>query len=259
MVKLKAKEILFSVCFFLGITSSVCALDLEKAKIYFLSGDYKSAIAEGEKLLSNYGRTSQSDELYYILGLSYLKDGNYLRASDIFEIILAEFKDSKFKEEAKLGLADTYLLRGDLNKAQDYYEELLNTSNAGLKARLYYRLSQVGFKKGDTAQGQEYLDKLKKDFPANPELRLNKDLSAFSDSPSGFYYTVQVGSFSNSANAKNLMQALIQKGYSAYIEETNSGSAPSYRVRVGKLSSRQEAVNLENKLSQEGYPTKVCP
>jgi len=53
------------------------------------------------------------DELYYLLSLSYLKDGNYLRASDIFEIILREFKGSRFKEDALLALGDTYFLRGD--------------------------------------------------------------------------------------------------------------------------------------------------
>jgi len=260
MIKLQAKKILFGISLLLCLTSQVYALDLDRLKIYFLKGEYKSAISEGEKLLANYGRSSQSDELYYMLGLSYLKDDNYLRASDIFEIILTEFKDSRFKEEARLGLGDTYLVRGDLNKAEEYYRYLLGDNpQTKLKAQLYYRMSQVGFKKGDTAQGKEYLDKLRNGFPANPELKLNKDLCLLSDSPSGFYYTVQVGCFSNSANARNLTEALIQKGYAAYIEETNSSAAASYRVRVGKLSSRQEAVNLENKLSREGYPTKICP
>jgi outer membrane protein assembly factor BamD (BamD/ComL family) len=236
------------------------ALDLDKIKTYFLAGDYKSAIAEGEKLLAAGGRSSQSDELYYLLGLSYLKDGNYLRSSDIFEIILTEFSQSNFKEQAKLGLADTYFLRVDYAKAEGYYKELLaNNPNTGMKAALYYRLSQVGFKKGDTAQGKDYLDKLKSEFPQNPELLSNKDLYPFAASPSGIYYTVQVGAFANQNNAKNLLQKLIQSGYLAYIEETTLAGQASYRVRVGKSLSRQEMVNLESKLSGEGYPTKICP
>ena len=138
-------------------------LNIDKVKICFLSGDYKSAISEGEKALANYsGHPAYLDELYYILGLTYLKDGNYLRASDIFEIILKEFRNSTFKDEAKLGLGDTYFLRGDYDKAQRYYEELLNSnSRTKLKAQLYYRFSQIGLQKGDTQAAREYLDKLK--------------------------------------------------------------------------------------------------
>lgn len=245
----------------LRFTFNCYALNLDMLKIYFLSGDYNSAILEGEKILSSYGQSSLDlDELYYFLGLSYLKDGNYLRASDIFEIILKEFKESNFKEEAKLGLGDTCFLKGDFIKAEEYYKELINSNpHTKLKAYAYYRLSQIGFKKGDTKLAKEYLDKLKQDFPASLELKLNKDLHIISDYPSGLYYTVQVGSFSRIANANNLTQKLIQNGYPAYIEEASFQGITSYRVRVGKLRLRQEALDLENKLSGEGYPTKIYP
>jgi len=253
--------ILFLFAFYLLFVYKSYALNLDKVKVYFLEGDYKSAILEGEKILASYRQASDLDELYYILGLSYLKDGNFLRASDIFEIILKEFKNSTFKEEAKLGLGDTYFLRGGYGQAEGHYKELIdNNPRTKLKAQVYYRLSQIGFKKGDTQQGKEYLDKLKQDSPVSPELKLNKDLYAAANSFSGFYYTVQVGSFSSSINAKNLTQKLIEEGYAAYIEEVSSSDGKSiYRVRVGKLTSRWEAIELEKKLSGEGYPTKICP
>lgn len=235
------------------------ALNLEKAKIYFLSGDYSSCIKEGERILAGSSYSPDIDELYYILGLSYLKDENFLRASDIFEIILKEFKNSPFRDEAQLGLGDTYFLKGDFVKAGDCYRELMNNNpSTKLKAQAYYRLSQVGYKQGDSGQGKEYLDKLKQDFPFSPELKLSQDLSLPSD-PSGLYYTVQVGAFSNPTNARNLTQRLIQNGYPAYIEELASGGNISYRVRVGKLQLRQEVLALEKKLASEGYPTKVYP
>jgi tetratricopeptide (TPR) repeat protein len=236
------------------------ALNLEQVKSYFLEGDYKAAILEGEKLIAQYNHSANADELYYILALSYLKDGNYLRASDIFEIILNEFKNSKFREEAKLGLGDTYFLRNDFVKAQDIYKDLLNSNHsADIKGILYYRLSQTGFKTGNIQQGKEYMDKLNLDFPLNLESKLNKDICFLPDSTSGLYYTVQVGSFSNSVNAKNLVQRLSHNDYPAYIEEVTLQCKTSYRVRVGKLRSRQEAENLEKRLTQEGYPTKICP
>ncbi|MFA5145684.1 MAG: SPOR domain-containing protein [Candidatus Omnitrophota bacterium] len=241
----------------LSFTPLSYALNLDKAKSYILEGDYKSAISEGERLLA---QDVSSDELYYILGISYLKDGNFLRASDIFEIILREFKGSAFSDEAKLGLGDTYFLRGDFVKAEGYYKDLINSNpHTRLKAQAYYRLSQAGYKSGNTQQGQEYLDKLKQDFPLNIESSLNKDLCLIADSPSAAYYTIQVGSFANITNARNLTEKLIQKGYPAYMEESSSKGQKSYRVRVGKSALLQEISVLENKLSREGYPTKICP
>ncbi len=247
-------------CLGFGV-STAYALNLDKLKIYFLQGDYKSAITEGEKIIASSGQSYGVDELYYILGLSYLKDENLLRASDIFEIILREFKESRFKEQAKLGASDAYFLRGDFDKAQGYLFDLMETNpDSKFKAQIFYRLSQIGFKKGDTQQGKEYLERLKQEFPLNTEARLDKDTYNFSNISSGFYYTVQVGSFSNSANARALTEKLIQKGYPATIEEVNlEGGGKSYRVRAGKFTTRTEAVNLENKLIQEGYPTKICP
>lgn len=255
-----SKKILLSLFILLALTAYAYSLNLDKIKIYFLKGDYREAIAEGEKLLAKSPHSKVEDELYYILGLSYLKEGNLLRASDIFEIVMKEFKDSKFEEEAILGLGDTYLLKGDLEKAQWYYEELVrNRPHSKLLAQAYSRLSQIGFKKGDRGQGKEYMDKLRHDFPLNPESKMDADLPVFQDGLLEVYYTVQVGSFSNSRNAKNLSQILLNKGYAAYIEEINSSGKTTYKVRVGKLRLRKEAVDLEKRLTQEGYPTKIFP
>lgn len=230
--------------------------DIEGVKLNFLKGDYKSAILEGEKILGSSKDFAGCDELYYFMGLSYLKDGNALRATDIFEIIINEFPESRFREASRLSLGDAYLSLRDLAKAEKAYEGLLGDSpSAKSKPALYYRLAQVGFKKGDNALAKEYLDKLKKEFPLSPEARADNEFI----SSAGIYYTVQVGSFSSSSNAGNLMQKLIREGYPAYTEELKEGLKVSYRVRVGKFDKREEAADLENKLTQSGYPTRIFP
>jgi tetratricopeptide (TPR) repeat protein len=253
---------LFFLSFLLSLLSFSFAfgMNLEGVKVHLLEGDYKAAILEGEKLLAGSSRGNQSDELYYLLGLSYLKDGNYLRASDIFEIVINEFGDSKFKQEAKMGLGDTYFLRGDFAKAQsNYCALLLEDPGSKLKACLYYRLSQTGFKSSNAEQGNEYLNKLKNEFPQNAELISSQDICLISASSSEMFYTVQVGCFSSNANADNLLKKLVEKSYPAYIENASIAGSTSYRVRVGKVKTRQEVLELESKLSQEGYPTKVFP
>lgn len=234
------------------------ALNLDTIKSDILKGDYKAAIVEGERVLAASGQAAGLDELYYLLGLSYLKDGNYLRASDIFEIILKEFKNSRFSDEARLGLGDTYFLRGNFSRAEEYYKELLAVNpNTEFKAQIYSRLSQTGFKRGDTRQGNDYLGKLRT-LSLNLESKSPNNI----DLPQGqgpVYYTVQVGFFSKPLNAENLKNKLVREGYPAYIEKFTSGTKTSYRLRVGKFNARQEALEMERKLSRQGYPTKVFP
>ena len=247
--------ILFVLCCFANRNNF--AADLRGIRGYFLSGDYKTAIEEGEKALAGLDKPNVNlDELYYILGLSYMKEGNYLRASDIFEIILKEIKNSALRNDAQLALGDTYFMQADYAHAQICYEELLKESQDTKFAPLiYYRLSKISFKNGDSERARGYLDRLKRDYPSGAETALNKDIYAATD----IYYTVQVGSFSGMTNARNLTKRLIDKGYPAYLEESDSRDKVSYRVRVGRARLRQEALDLEKKLSQDGYPTRIYP
>ncbi len=253
----------FKIAMFLGVFLTfglfrAYALDLNKLKVCFLSGDYKAAITEGEKILANADRKAKGlDEMYLILGLSYLKDGNILRASDIFEIIINEFKGSGFREEAELGLADTYFLRENYNEAQARYKKLLNDNpKSRFSASIYYRLSICASKLGNISEAKDFAFKLKELSPINPESGFEIDNYLLGVD----YYSVQVGSFAKDTNAKALAQKLIAKGYPAFIEETGIASQEkSFRVKAGKFKSIKEAQDLENKLAQDGYPTRICP
>ncbi len=237
------------------------ALEIDPVKIRLLEGDYKSAIAQGEKLLAHSSRDSRHiDELYYVLGISYMKDGNLLRASDIFEIIIKEHKNSPFKEEAMMGLGDTHLLRGDICGAKEVYERLLKQNpQTKLKSQLFYRLSQAGFKKGELEDGKVYLAKIREQAPLTPELKDDEGVSALPADLSGLCYSVQVGAFSKPDNAQNLVKRLNAKDYPAYIEESGPPQGAKYRVKVGRFTNRDEAEKLQKRLSAEGYPTKLSP
>jgi tetratricopeptide (TPR) repeat protein len=248
-------------CLVIGV-SQAFAFNLDKLKSHFLQGDYSLAISEGERLLSNASsQEPELDLLYYFLGLSYLKAENYLRASDIFEIILEEFPDTRLKEEVRLSLGDSYFLREDFTRARAYYQEIINKNpNTKYKAILYSRLSQAGFKEGNAQTAKEYLDKIKSDFPQGLEAVTKEDICSLPDVKAGVYYSVQVGSFSKSANARNLTQKLINEGYSAYTQETSvSSGAKAYRVKVAKLLRLEDAQQLAKELTRKGYPTRICP
>jgi len=250
-----ATQILILFIFCLVFISRTYALDLDKAKVYFLKGDYQQCVDECEKVLAHSGYSKDLDELYYMLGISYMKQNNLLRASDVFEIIINEFKDSGFKEDAQLGLGDTYFLKSDYDSAENKYKQILESSqDTRLNGLVLFRLAQCSLKKGNWQEAQAYQDKLNKDYPLSFEQRLAKDLSV-----PQFYFTVQVGAFSNMKNARRLCQELSDKGYSSYVVEPGTDNEKLYRVRVGKLDSRFETKELEKRLIVEGYPTKIYP
>ncbi|TAM37083.1 SPOR domain-containing protein [bacterium] len=161
-----------------------------------------------------------------------------------------------------MGLADTYLISGDYQEADDIYNKLINDEpNTGLKASLLYRLSQASSKRGDHRLANEYILKLKRDFPLSPELKLTSGIPHIEASKieapknDAGVYSVQVGFFSNTVNADNLRDKLRALGFSAYVEEAGGG----YRVRVGRFKAQDEAIEMERELSRKGFPTKVCP
>ncbi len=194
----------------LGFFQRLYALNIDKIKVYFLNGDYRGAIAEGERLIA---KDEYSSELHYFLGLSYLKEKEYQRSADHFKIVVNNFKDGKFKEEAKIGLADTYLLREDFSNARKFYREIIDENHKSkFKELISSRLSEI------------------ESLQANG---LQCDVS-------GPYYSVQVGSFSSIDNARNFTHKLIAQGYSAYME----GNYSAYRVKVGKFKMRSQAEKL---------------
>lgn len=61
------KYLLFAFCAALfGLFTEAYALDLDKARLLFLSGDYGACINEGEKLLADSAHSQNIDELYYL-------------------------------------------------------------------------------------------------------------------------------------------------------------------------------------------------
>jgi hypothetical protein len=77
--------------------------------------------------------------------------------------------------------------------------------------------------------------------------------------PSGVIFTVQAGAFRNASYAKAFETRLKEKGYSAYINQSESKKGEKlYKVCIGKFTEREEAKTLSEKLrNSEGIQTFV--
>jgi tetratricopeptide (TPR) repeat protein len=85
-----------------------------------LNADYKTAIAEGERLWPDYGKVPNFG--LQALGDSYLRNGQTQKSQVIYELILKREPDST---NVKLGLAYSYMAQGKLQKGLELYREVL--------------------------------------------------------------------------------------------------------------------------------------
>lgn len=66
-------------------------------------------------------------------------------------------------------------------------------------------------------------------------------------------YTAQVGAYSSRAEARELVDSLVKKGFPARIYEEKSGGKTVYKARVGRYASKDEAKKTMGRLeSSEG-------
>ena len=252
MRKLKFYLIIFGI-FVFPVASRAANLDTLKAD--FLQGNYRRVALEAQAQIGGFN-IHGVDELSYLLGLSYLKENKLDQAQECFQRVI-NHPPGKFKEQAFLASADVYLIKGKFQDAENIYNKLLEDNpSINLKAGILYRLSQSGYRKGNKEQSNEYLLKLKKDFPLSLELRSTNGIPRTEPALNEIgVFSIQVGFFVKNLNADNFKDKLLAMGYPAYVDVSSEG----YRVKVGRFKTQTEALDTENKLSREGFSTKLCP
>jgi cell division septation protein DedD len=70
-------------------------------------------------------------------------------------------------------------------------------------------------------------------------------------------YRVQVGVFSEKDRAEELSGELVEKGYSTYVSQTQSGGKVLYKVQVGAFEDEENAKALADELNASGYDVVV--
>jgi DedD protein len=70
-------------------------------------------------------------------------------------------------------------------------------------------------------------------------------------------WAVQVGAFSDRANATRQAERVSDFGFTAGVSEFRSNGAPMYRVRVGGFASREQAEVALSSLSAHGFVPRV--
>lgn len=289
------RKILCAACIVLAFQTGVHAMNLDGVKRHFLAGEWKTGIREGEALLAKAKRNSAGlDELYYYLALCYLKDGNYLRTSDICEILLNEFPRTRFREQAHFVLIEAYDRNGNAQQALKYAQDFLKkypdsvhrkdvkTRQARLKARQAVEPAAVVVAPSPTISAPMPA------MPASvaaapvpaavavesavhvPPAPRQEDIdivlapgirqqAAAQPAEQGRQFWVQVGAFSSNKNAGNLAKKLRAVSYKASVIKSTLNNRDVFKVRVGPYYSKDDVDSVSVKLSRQGYSTKIIP
>ena len=72
-------------------------------------------------------------------------------------------------------------------------------------------------------------------------------------------WAVQLGSFSNQANADRLAADLRKAGFAAFLSQLQTDSGKLHRVRVGPQKNRASAEAVATRLSKQGQKGQVVP
>ena len=223
--------------------------------ILFLQENYASLIKSSGDNLARYklGR-NEKKEILYLAGLSYIKLGSFTKARETFHKILA-MKGDQFRQDAHIGIADSYFYEKKFDKAIAAYEDVLNMYSRGNRlSSVYYNLGLSHKEKKNFHKANAYFQKIKKQYKTSFEA----DKAVYiptSKKPN--YYIIQLGAFNRLKNAKKLVKQLRKKGYDSYIQKITTGGSVWYRVRAGKFSNRHYAMRLVSRLKRSRFYPKV--
>ena len=230
--------------------------DVADIEVAILKKDYARAEALARDLLSQKQTKSLTQQAYYYLGLSQLKQGRYPDARDSFLKIDTGGSDAELREKVRLGIFDSYYLEENYEQAHDILKPLLRGGGGSASASLIYlKMARANLKLARWSEAHDYLEKIVRSFPNSLEAPVARQLLEEKQ-----YFAVQVGAFVERPRAEALVMELKQKREYAYIVETLDQNAQKfYRVRVGQLTMLKEAQNLKTHLGQLGYPAQIYP
>ena len=241
--------------------------DLAGYKVYYgtESGNYK--VSYDIKNVKAYNINTLTAGHYYFVVTAYDTSGNESKYS---EEISFEKLPSKYTLTVNKGGTGTGTVTSSpegINCGPDCDEVYYSGIVIRLIAIPYTGSSFSGWSGGCSGTGQciltintdtivtatfnaEVKEEIKKEAP-QPQTPSGK--------PSGVIFTVQAGAFRNASYAKAFETRLKEKGYNAYINQSESKKGGKlYKVCIGKFTEREEAKTLSEKIrNSEGIQTVV--
>lgn len=245
--------ILFAVLGTLMIKEVAAAADIESLEVYILKENYSQAISAGEEMLG-YVSAGETARVKYLLGIAYLKTGQYQDSRNYLQDALSGTGEDKLRQEIELAICDSYYLENNFDLADIYYNQfLINHRRSDFEYVVKFKMALTALKLGRWQEAKKLCEEVARSSSLNSQdaeeiLQENQ-----------FYFTVQVGSFQNQDNAYSFCDELKQDGYDAFIEKNEHNHLVFYRVRIGKFGTRTEVEQLADNLKAKSLPVRIYP
>jgi TolA-binding protein len=238
------------------------------AQYNFALGYYLTAARDYQKLLRTYPDSDLATESLYWLASSKLAIGAPDSARFYFHRLLDDYGESPMVPWAELGLVDALFMAQGFSLARAQCRVFLEAHpQSTLLPVALFRFAEIHEALGEREAAQGILRQLVDDYPdtyqgdqARRQLTEWGELIGKSEEPEVQEggYTVQVGAFSNRANALNLETQLRTEGYQVEVVKKAGQHRSLYLVWVGLYGSREEALREAQLLEkQRGLPYQI--
>ncbi len=196
-------------------------------------------------------------EVYYFLGrLSIVPDSALL----YYKKVTNDYPQSRYADISYLEIAKIHIARESYTNAIVTLNELRRKfPDTTLKDEVLFWLGVSYLSTGQEKQGVSVLGNLRTTFPKSvwSERAANMIPTKKVPDVTTEYFTIQVGSYRNMANAEKQTEELRGKDFDARIVEALVKGNTYYRVWVGKFSTIEQAKTFSLKLDSLGIKGNV--
>lgn len=134
------------------------------AQSFETEGRFEEAVQTYKDLQMSFPKAPQSSEALYRIGnIFYSRFYDYDKAIDTFNFMIEKYPGSLYRHKAMFRLGDSWLARGDVNKAMAWYQKPLTENqqiNLTTIDEAYYSLGRTRYFQGDFDVALENLNKV---------------------------------------------------------------------------------------------------
>ncbi|MFH1851177.1 MAG: SPOR domain-containing protein [Candidatus Neomarinimicrobiota bacterium] len=210
--------------------------------------DGDSSIQLYLELLARHPASEYADDVEMKIAEYLFSRGLYSQASSQFGKVLLKYGQSDHQQRALDLMVNSYLATGELDSAAIYLARIKRKHprlnfDYGIPGIDEVALppAEVELTRLDQREAQEKLRQTRTEAPR----------PAVVEKPVVRPWIVQVGAFSNYANANSLLAMLTQNGYQVEVHEVSSNNRRLHAVRVMRYASKAEADAVGEELNRK--------
>ena len=230
---------------------------LKIIQFYYSQGLYRKAKDGYEQFMDNYTESDVLDEAQYGLGETLLKMQQIDDAMLAYQKVIEKHPLSEWFSWSQYAIGLAYIIKEDYSSAlRELQTVITKYPDAQLMPQTLYKQAECYVKLGESEEAEKIYQEIIDNYPNSNEAMLSQEYTSESTTigtttvASEGFYTIQVGSFTDLDNAKELETNLKEKDYNVVIDITEVKGAKRYRVQVGAYPTKEEAIAKAEELKK---------